>query len=587
MIEEISKTIKFYLENETEIVFKKEVEELIAQNNNDELYDRFYKPLEFGTAGLRGIIGGGINRMNNLVVRRAAQGMANYVKKAFPKEAKTRGELKVVIAYDSRNYSKEFAKASALIFVANGFTCYLFSDLRPTPELSYAIRELKCHTGVVVTASHNPKEYNGYKAYWSDGAQITPPHDFGIINEVNSVESIKSISEKEALDLDLLKMIDFEIDEKFWNLVKSKSMRKDLIKKMSTNIKIVYTPLHGTGGLHVKKILSDLGFKVIPVMEQIKPDGNFPTTSYPNPEDPKAMKMGMELAEKENADILMATDPDSDRFACAVKNKNGKMQILTGNQMGCLFADYIAITLQDTNTKPKNPVMIRSIVSSSLFDKIAESYGIKVIECLTGFKWICGEVEKIEKLGEQKYIFGFEESCGYNFGSEIRDKDAITATAICAEMTIYWKDKGLSLFDRLDELFKNYGVHVEKTISKVYEGESGIKTMQNMMQKLRDIKPTKIANLKVVKIRDIQTQSEYSPDFPETIKKIDLPKSNVLEFFLEGDNKLCIRPSGTEPKIKTYIMYKQSLGKLNLQETKDQVQKKVLDLEKAMNDLLS
>lgn len=587
MKKEILNAIHFYLENESDAVFKSEVEKLLAEKKEDELYDRFYRTLEFGTAGLRGIIGGGTNRMNTLVVRRASQGMANYLKKAFPKEAKTEAALRIAIAYDCRNYSAEFAKAAALIFVANGFTAYLFSDLRPTPELSYAIRELKCHSGIVVTASHNPKEYNGYKAYWSDGAQITPPHDLGIINEVNAVNTVKSISEEEALKSGRLKMIDSEIDEKFWTLAKSKVQRRDLIQKMAKEVKIVYTPLHGTGGLHVIKVLGDLGFTIIPVPEQIKPDGNFPTASYPNPEDPAAMKMGMDLAQKEAADLLMASDPDADRFACAVKNSDGKMQIISGNQMGALFADYLALTAKELNKNIKNPVMIRSIVSSRLIDRIAETYGVKVYECLTGFKWICGLVEEIQKAGKETYMFAFEESYGYNFGAEIRDKDAITAAAICAEMAIYWKSKNKSLFDRLDELFVEHGVHIETTISKTFKGASGVKIMQDMMQSLRAAKLKKIASFNVEKIRDIQAQSEYNPAFPEGIKKIDLPKSNVLQYFLEGGNILCVRPSGTEPKIKTYIMCRQALSSGSLAEAKTKAGKNVEELKKAMDTLFS
>lgn len=586
MTQEISKAIKFYLENENDEYFKSEVEKLVAEKNEDELYDRFYRTLEFGTAGLRGIIGGGTNRMNTLVVRRATQGMANYVRKAFPEEAKTPGALRVAIAYDCRNYSAEFAKAAALIFVANGFRCYLFSELRPTPELSYTIRALHCHTGVVVTASHNPKQYNGYKAYWSDGAQITPPHDSGIISEVNTVTTVKSISEKEALDSGLLKLIDSEIDTKFWELAKSKVVRKDLIKKTAKNVKIVFSPLHGTGGLHVKKVMGDLGFEIIPVPEQMKPDGNFPTASYPNPEEPAAMKMGMELAQKKGADILMATDPDADRFACAVKTATGTMQIVTGNQMGALFADYLALTAQEYKAMPKNPVMIRSIVTSPLIDRIAKTYGIKVVECLTGFKWICGVVEKIQTAGLESYMFGFEESYGYNFGEEIRDKDGVTAAALCAEMAIYWKTKGKTLFDRLDELFTEHGVHKEKTISKTFEGASGVKTMQDIMQKLRTSHLTEIGSLRVKKIRDIQTQCEYEPRSPEKCTPIDLPKSNVLQYILEGDTVLCIRPSGTEPKIKTYILCRQELGSGTLAAAKQKANETIVLLEKAMDKIL-
>lgn len=584
MEEKISNAIRFYLKHETEKVFRDEVETLVKKNATEELYDRFYRTLEFGTAGLRGIIAGGMNRMNPLVIKRATQGMANYVRKAFPKEAE-RGELRVAIAYDCRNYSREFAKAAALIFVANGFTCYLFSDLRPTPELSFAIRQMHCHTGVVVTASHNPKQYNGYKAYWSDGAQITPPHDTGIIDEVNAVETIREISEAEALKMGKLKLIDSEVDEKFWAMVKSKICRTELISKMSQEVKIVYTPLHGTGALHVEKVLGDFGFSVLTVPEQREPDGNFPTASYPNPEEAAALQMGMDLANKEGADILMATDPDSDRFACAVKNEAGVMQIITGNQMGILFADYLALTAREYHRMPAHGVMIRSIVSSRMIDEVARSYGVRVLECLTGFKWICGEVEKIMQKGEETYLFGFEESYGYNFGEEVRDKDGISAAAVCAEMALYWRSKGLSLLQRLDQLFAQHGLFAEKTISKTFEGVSGLKTMQKMMQKLRDNSLQEIAGLTVEKIRDIKMQREYSPCDTEKSTPIDLPKSDVIQYFLAGGTVLCVRPSGTEPKIKTYILYRSSASG-DLAQAKEKAAAEIAALEKAMSEIM-
>lgn len=584
MEEKIAQAIKFYLDNEADKVFKDEVEALVRANDETELNDRFYRTLEFGTAGLRGIIAGGTNRMNPLVVKRATQGMADYVRKAFPSEAE-RGDLRVVIAYDCRNYSREFAKAAALIFVANGFTCYLFSDLRTTPELSFAIRQLHCHTGVVITASHNPKQYNGYKAYWSDGAQITPPHDSGIIDAVNTVSTVKEISEAEALKTGRLKLIDKEIDEKFWAMVESKISRTDLIAAMSRNVKIAYTPLHGTGAMHVEKVLGDFGFHVLTVPEQREPDGNFPTASYPNPEEAAALQMGIDFANREGANILMATDPDSDRFACAVRNEKGEMQIITGNQMGVLFADYLALTAQEQNRLPKHGVMICSIVSSRMIDEVARSYGVRVLECLTGFKWICGEVEKIIRKGDETYMFGFEESYGYNFGEEVRDKDGISASAVCAEMTLYWQQKGLSLFQRLDQLFAKQGVFAEKTVSKTFEGESGLKTMQKMMQTLRQSNVCEIAGCLVEKIRDIKAQCEYSPATPEKTTPIDLPKSDVLQYFLEGGTVLCVRPSGTEPKIKTYILYRSST-RGDVAQEKEKAAVQVQALEKAIAEMM-
>lgn len=585
MTETIKQAIDFYLANEMEPAFIDEVKRLMAKKDEAALSDAFYRTLEFGTAGLRGVIGGGTNRMNTLVVKRAAQGMANYVIQAFPEEAK-RGELRVAVAYDCRHYSKEFALATALIFVANGFTCYLFSDLRPTPELSYTIRQLHCHTGVVVTASHNPKQYNGYKAYWGDGAQITPPHDAGIIEKVNSVTTVKELSKEEALATGRLKIIDKEIDEKFWRLVKSKVTRTQLIAAEAKNVEIVYTPLHGTGALHVEKVMSDLGFKLITVPEQRNPDGNFPTASYPNPEERAAMQMGMELATKKNANILMATDPDADRFACAVKNKNGNMEIITGNQMGALFTDYIALTAREQNRLPKNAVMIRSIVTSRLVDKIAAGYGVKMKECLTGFKWICGLVDDIVREGREQYLFGFEESYGYNFGEEIRDKDGITACALCAEMYLYWHSKGKSLLDRLDELFNQYGVFMEKTTSAVFEGESGAKKMAEMMEHLRTTQLSDIAGIPVELVRDIERSVQYSPQTPHKTAAVDLPKSDVLQYYLKGGSVICVRPSGTEPKIKTYILYQEPV-ETGVEQTKLHAGKMIEKLEAEISKLLT
>lgn len=572
-LKEILERAEKYVLAETEKKFAEEVNSLISLKNEKELYDRFYTDLEFGTAGLRGIIGGGTNRMNPYVIKTATQGLSNYLIKAKPDKAES-GTLSAVIAYDSRHYSDVFAKTAALIFAANGIRCYLFSSLRPTPELSYAIRELNCDTGIVVTASHNPPEYNGYKAYWSDGAQITPPHDAGIIAEVKRVSSIKIISEEEALKTGKLKIIDSEIDEKYWAMLKNKITRSDMITEMSKSVKIVYTPLHGTGALHVEKTLGDMGFKVLTVPEQKEPDGNFPTVSYPNPEDPKALTMAIELAEKENADIVMATDPDADRFACAVKNKEGKMQLISGNRMGALFTDYICLTLKEKNSLPKNAAIVRSIVTSPLSDFIAMDYGVKTMECLTGFKWICSLAEKMVRSGDYTYIYGYEESFGYNFGTEVRDKDGIASSAVCAEMALYWKSKGKTLLDRLDELFKKFSFYGETTINMSYPGAEGLTTMQNMMNKMRTRNLSEIAGVSVEKIRDIKTGEQFNPNIPDKKEKIDLPASNVLQYFLEDGTIICVRPSGTEPKIKTYIIHPEKIGS-SILETENVSNKKI------------
>ena len=566
---------KQYMAEETDPSFVKEVETLLANNDEKELFDRFYRQLEFGTGGLRGIIGGGTNRMNPTVIKKATQGLADYIIETFPEKAKN-GQLKAVIAHDSRRYSDVFAEATALIFAANGFTVYLFSALRPTPELSYAIRHFGCDTGVVVTASHNPPQYNGYKAYWNDGAQVIPPHDKGIIEKVNAVKKVNMMNRDEAIKNGKLIIIDKEIDEKYWNSVKAKLHRGDLIKEMSKSVKIVYTPLHGTGAMHVEKVLGDMGFNIITVPEQREPDGNFPTVSYPNPEDPAALKMAIELAEKEGADILMATDPDADRFASAVKDENGKMQLITGNQMGALFTDYLCLTAKEFNVMPEQPAIVRSIVTSSLCDDIAREYGVKTFECLTGFKWICNKADEISKEGYH-YIYGFEESYGYNFGMEIRDKDGIAASALCAEMALYWRKQGKSLLDRLNELFKQHNFYCEKTINKVFPGAEGVEIMNNMMAKLRKSPLREIGNVKVWTVWDVQRSCLYNPITPEKTSTIYIPVSNVLRYFLEDGTIISIRPSGTEPKIKLYIIHPELMSENNndLDAARKRAEKKV------------
>lgn len=580
---DIKACAKQYMAEETDPKFVKEVEELLAKNDEKELFDRFYRQLEFGTGGLRGIIGGGTNRMNPAVIKKATQGLADYIIQTFPEKAKN-GTLKAVIAHDSRRYSDVFAEATALIFAANGFTVYLFSALRPTPELSYAIRDLGCDTGVVVTASHNPPQYNGYKAYWNDGAQVIPPHDNGIIEKVNTVKTVKMISREEGLKTKKLIIIDKELDEKYWKSVKAKLHRADLIKEMSKSVKIVYTPLHGTGALHVEKVLGDMGFNILTVPEQREPDGNFPTVSYPNPEDPAALKMAIALAEKESADILMATDPDADRFASAVKDTDGKMKLITGNQMGALFIDYLCLTAKEFGLMPAKPAMVRSIVTSHLSDRIAKGYGVSAFECLTGFKWICNKADEISKQ-EYSYIYGFEESYGYNFSLDLRDKDGIAASALCAEMALYWRKHGKSLLDRLNELFMQYGYFCEKTINKVFPGAEGVGIMQNMMKKLRTSALKDIAGVKVVTIRDIENSCAYNPAAPEKKETVALPVSNVLQYYLEDGTIISVRPSGTEPKIKFYIIHPQPVNGNDMAATRTQAEKQVQLFEQALDTL--
>lgn len=550
--QEILSRAKEYIAQEKDERFRKEVEELVAKENFAELEDRFYQTLEFGTGGLRGIMGGGTNRMNTLEINRATQGLANYFIKTFPEKAKE-GKLSAVVAYDSRLNSDVFAEATALIFAANGIKAYLFSGVRPTPELSYAIRELGADTGVVVTASHNPRMYNGYKAYWNDGAQVIEPHDKGIIVEVNAVKEVKTISKDEALKNGSLKIIDKEIDEKFWEMCKAQLFRPALIKEKASSVKIVYTPLHGTGAMHVEKVLGDLGLKVITVPEQKNPDGNFPTVEKPNPEEAPAMKMACDLGEKEKADCVMATDPDADRFGTAFPDKDGKFVLVSGNQMGALLMEYVLISRKELGTMPKNPAIVRSIVTSPFGDAICEKFGVKMIECLTGFKWIAAAQAKMEKDGSSEYVFGLEESYGYKVEKETMDKNGISAAALCAEMTLYWASKGKSVLEHLDDMYAEYGYFQDGAISKYFEGPTGPAIMDGIMTKLRTEGLKTLGGKRVEKIRDIQKSVSFDPANPAQKETLDFPKSNVLQFFLEGGTIVSARPSGTEPKIKFYI----------------------------------
>ena len=549
---EILKRAKEYIAAEKDERFRKEVEDLIAKDDIKELEDRFYQTLEFGTGGLRGIMGGGTNRMNTLEINLATQGLANYVIKANPEKAKN-GTLSAVVAYDSRNNSDVFAEATALIFAANGIKAYLFTGLRPTPELSFAIRYYKADTGVVVTASHNPKIYNGYKAYWNDGAQVIEPHDVGIIEEVNKVTSVKTITKEEAINSGKLVLIDDEIDTKYWEMCKAQLFRPELIKEYAKNVNVVYTPLHGTGAMHVEKVLGDLGLAVKTVPEQRNPDGNFPTVEKPNPEEKPAMKMAVDLGTATKADCVMATDPDSDRFGTAFPDKDGNFVLLSGNQMGALLMEYIFLSRKELNKLPNGSYCVRSIVTSPFGDEICKKYGVEMIECLTGFKWIAAVEAEREAKNQGQYVFGLEESYGYKIETEVMDKDGVSAAAMCAEMTMYWRSQGKSLLEHLDDMYKEYGYFEDRSISKNFPGMEGVSTMKGIMAKLREEGLKSLGGKKVLKIRDIQTSTSYDPANPSAKETINLPKSNVLQFFLEGGTIVSARPSGTEPKIKFYI----------------------------------
>ncbi|MBO5608385.1 MAG: phospho-sugar mutase [Treponema sp.] len=549
---EILSRARQYIAEEKDEAFRKEVEDLVAKKDMAELEDRFYQSLEFGTGGLRGVMGGGTNRMNTLNISKATQGLANYIIKAFPKEA-AEGTLSACIAYDSRRNHDKFSDITARVFAANGIKAYLFTSLRPTPELSFAIRLFGSKTGVVVTASHNPPKYNGYKAYWSDGAQVVEPHDKGIIDEVNAVKEVKTISREEGIKSGKIVLIDKEVDEKFQNMIKSNLYRPDLIKEKASSVKVVYTPLHGTGAMHVEKVLGDLGLNVITVPEQREGNGDFPTVEKPNPEEAPALKMAVDLAKKEKADVVMATDPDADRFGTAFPDKNGNYVLVTGNQMGALLADYVLLSKKEFNKMPANPVLIRSIVTSPFVDAIAKNYNVDLEEVLTGFKWIAYLEGEYEKSGRKNYVFGLEESYGYLVETEVRDKDGVSAAAMCAEMTLYWASKGKSLLEHLNDMYKKYGYFEDRAISKYFEGISGPKIMGGIMTKLREEGLKTLGGKKVLCIRDIQQSVTFDPADPAKKTPLSFPKSNVLQFFLEGGTIVSARPSGTEPKIKFYI----------------------------------
>ena len=558
---------KDYIKREHDTHFKAEVEKLIADEDWKELEDRFYRNLEFGTGGLRGIIGGGFNRMNTLVVKSATQGLANYVKKAFENK-KQGGTLSAAIAFDSRHYSDAFAQAAALVLAGNGIKAYLFSSLAPTPELSFAIRYLGCDTGIVITASHNPKQYNGYKAYWNDGSQVIPPHDKGIIDEVNAVKSISEMSIQEAQEECLLQIIDCEVDEPYRSMVCSKLFRPDLIKEKAHEVKIVYTPLHGTGAFHVEGVLGKLGLNVITVPEQREGNGDFPTVAFPNPEEAPALDMAVKLAKEKKADLVMATDPDADRFGIALPNEKGEFILVSGNQLGSLLADYIFLSHKENGTFPKKAAMINSIVTTGMQKRIAEYYGASCIECLTGFKWIAAVWGEMERTNKATVLFGTEESYGFLIESEVRDKDGVSAAALTAEMTLYWRSKGKTLLERLDELYSIVGYWQEMGISKYFPGIEGPAVMSKIMEFYRNDTPLTLGGLRVEKLRDLRDSLWKYPDEPERKESVDLPKSDVLQFYLSDGTVVSVRPSGTEPKIKFYASCHAAVGAQGLSAAK-------------------
>ena len=521
----------------------------IADDEN-EIKERFYMDLEFGTAGLRGIIGAGTNRMNIYVVRRATQGLANYIAKV---DKKSQG---VAIAYDSRHMSPEFAQEAALCLAANGIKAYIFETLRPTPELSFAVRHLGCVAGINVTASHNPPEYNGYKVYWEDGAQITPPHDSGIMGEVKAISdwnTVKTMDKAEAEKAGLFEVIGKEVDDAYMAELKKQVIHMDAIQAEGKNLKIVYTPLHGTGNIPARRILKELGFEnVYVVKEQELPDGDFPTVSYPNPEAAEAFELGLKLAKEVDADLVLATDPDADRLGVRVKDKNGEYHDLTGNMSGCLLANYEIGQRKAVNgSLPEDGALIKTIVTTNLADAIAKGYGVKLIEVLTGFKFIGQQILGFEKSGKGSYLFGFEESYGCLIGTYARDKDAIVATMALCEAAAYYKTQGKTLWDAMIEMYEQFGYYKDDIKAVTMKGIEGLQKIQDIMNSLRKNPPTEFAGHKVVAVRDYKADTIKNLETGE-VTPTGLPNSNVLYYELTNDAWVCVRPSGTEPKVKFY-----------------------------------
>lgn len=527
---------------------KAELEKM--KDNEAEKEDSFYKDLEFGTAGLRGVVGIGTNRMNKYTVGKASQGLAKYIVKMGGQK---RG---VAIAYDSRHMSTEFSELAALILNANGIKTYRFESLRPTPELSFAVRKLGCISGIVVTASHNPPKYNGYKVYWEDGAQISEPIDGEIIAEVNSTDfaDIKTISKEEAIEKGLYNVIGPDFDDLYINELKKNTLNPEAIKEAADSLKIVYTPLHGTGGRLAKKLFNELGYKNVHIVkEQEEPNGDFPTVSYPNPEDPKAFEYALKLAKEVDADIVLANDPDADRIGLQVKDpKTGEYIVFNGNMIGLTIAEYLISQKREKGIMPENPALIKTIVSSNMTDRICEYYGVELFLALTGFKNIAARIRQFEKTNSNNCIMGFEESYGCLIGTHARDKDGIIAVMMLCEIAAYYKLQGLTLWDAIEQMYERYGYYREGQIPVTLEGADGAAKIREMMKTMRNNPPETIGKYKVLKIMDCSVGTEKDILTGEEVK-IDLPKSNVLRYSLENDCWCAVRPSGTEPKIKFYM----------------------------------
>ena len=517
--------------------------------DDQEIKERFYKDLEFGTAGLRGIIGAGTNRMNIYVVRKTTQGLANYI---ISQDGQKKG---VAIAFDSRRMSPEFANEAALCLAANGIKAYIFESLRPTPELSFAVRELGCIAGINITASHNPPEYNGYKVYWEDGAQITPPHDRGIMDEVKKVtdyDQVKTMDKEDAIAAGLYEVIGQKVDDAYIERLKSQVLHMDAIRQMAGELKIVYSPLHGTGNIPARRVLDELGFKhVYVVKEQELPDGEFPTVSYPNPESKEAFELGLALAKEVDADLVLATDPDADRLGVYVKDQQGEYHSLTGNMSGCLLADYEIGQRKELKGLPEDGALIKTIVTTNMADAIARAYGVRLIEVLTGFKYIGQQILGFEENHTGTYLFGFEESYGCLIGTHARDKDAIVATMALCEAAAYYKTQGKTLWDAMIDMYEKYGYYKDDIQSITMKGIEGLEKIQQIMESLRQNPPAEIAGYKVTAARDYKKDTITNLATGE-VTATGLPSSNVLYYDLTDDAWLCVRPSGTEPKVKFY-----------------------------------
>lgn len=528
---------------------KNDIQLMLDSEDQTELIDSFYKDLEFGTGGLRGIMGIGSNRVNKYTIGKATQGLSNYLLQAFPDQ-----QISVAIAYDSRNNSTFFAETTAAVFSANGIKVYFFTSLRPTPELSFAIRTLGCKSGVVLTASHNPKEYNGYKAYWDDGAQVTPPHDVNVINEVNKIASIDDV--KFTKNPSLIVEISEDIDEKYLQEVKNLSLSPEIIQNQK-DLKIVFSPIHGTGITLVPEILKRYGFDNIYIVEeQATPDGNFPTVVYPNPEESEAMSLALQKAKEIDADLIMATDPDADRVGIGAKNNHGEFQLINGNQAASLLVYYMLKMWSDKGKLDGDQFIIKTIVTTDLIFDIAKAFKVEAYETLTGFKYIAAVIKELE--GKKKFIVGGEESYGYLSGDFVRDKDAISSCALLAEMTAWAKDNGMGLFDLLIEVYKEFGFYKESLHSITRKGKSGAEEIEQMMKEMRQTPPVTIHGSPVIKVYDYLS-GEVKDLASGGTEKLDFPKSNVLQYTTEDGTKISARPSGTEPKIKFYFSVKESL----------------------------